>query len=320
VEDRYRWLNITAQPLFREGENTPAFVYSMYQDVTEEREAREALAEYASKQARVAETLQQALLLTPAEDAFPGVRIKTVYEAAWDESLLGGDFYDAFALSEEQVALVVGDVSGKGLQAAAFTAEVKFALRALLREHQDPAEALTRLNQFIADEQRLDGRSEAALVALCAAILNTATGEVSISSGGAEPPLILRHSTRETEGTTIFPLEEIAAFGPLIGMNATGLFSQTNARLTRGDLLLMFTDGLTEARRPTQIRQQGDRLFFGPEGVVETARHAEASSLGTIAETVLGEAKSFAGGKLRDDVCLLIAAFEGAADRSPSPE
>jgi PAS domain S-box-containing protein len=317
-EGRYRWLNVTAQPLFREGSPRPAFVYSVYQDVTEEREAREALSAYATKQARVAETLQEALLLTPAEDAFPGVRIKTVYEAAWDEALLGGDFYDAFALSEEQVALVVGDVSGKGLKAAAFTAEVKFALRALLREHRDPAEALTRLNQFIADSQRLEGRADSALVALCAAVLNTVSGDVTISSGGAEPPLIVRTCTRRTAEASECPPEEVAAFGPLIGMDAGGTFTRTNVRLTRGDLLLMFTDGLTEARRPPQNRRDGDRLFFGPEGVAETARETGEAPVSMIAEAVVTEAKSFAGGKLRDDVCLLVAAFQGRQDTEPT--
>ena len=67
-------------------------------------------------------------------DAFPGLQIAHFYEAAWDEALVGGDFYDLFALRDHKVALVVGDVAGKGLAAASYTAEIKFSLRSLLRE------------------------------------------------------------------------------------------------------------------------------------------------------------------------------------------
>jgi serine phosphatase RsbU (regulator of sigma subunit) len=144
--------------------------------------------------------------------------------------------------------------------------------------------------------------------------MNTATSAVTVSSGGAETPLIVRLSTRNAQETAGNSPEEIMAFGPLIGMTTAGTPSRKNARLTRGDLLLMFTDGLTEARRPSEIRGKDERLFFGPEGVSEIARFTGDGAVSEIAEAVVTKAKIFAGGKLRDDICLLIAAFDGVPD------
>src|SRR5207248_3049167 len=77
------------------------------------------------REQRIAETFQRALLEDIAEDAFNGLAVKTFYVAAWHEAMVGGDFYDIFALPGGAVALVIGDASGKGLQAAERTAEVK---------------------------------------------------------------------------------------------------------------------------------------------------------------------------------------------------
>ena len=116
------------------------------------------LADALRREHLIAETLQRSLLSAPAEDAFPGLRIQTEYEPAWREALIGGDFYDALSLGGNTVALVVGDVTGKGLEAATHTAEVKYALRAILREHPHPAQALGRLNDFLVAGQRAGRR------------------------------------------------------------------------------------------------------------------------------------------------------------------
>ena len=98
---------------------------------------------------KIAETLQRSLLIHVGEQSFPGLSVAPLYEAAWSEAGVGGDFYDAFAVGACQVALVVGDVAGKGLEAAARTAEVKYALRAFLLEYPHPARTLMRLNDFL---------------------------------------------------------------------------------------------------------------------------------------------------------------------------
>ena len=132
-------------------------------DDTARKEEEERLAQAYAQERQIAATFQRALLPEIAEDAFPGLAVATLYEAAWAEAQVGGDFFDAFALDGGRVALVVGDVSGKGLAAAAHTAEVKYALRAFLRETPPPDRALSRLNAFIHDNHRLNGEAEQCL-------------------------------------------------------------------------------------------------------------------------------------------------------------
>ncbi|MBC7808514.1 MAG: PAS domain S-box protein, partial [Akkermansiaceae bacterium] len=154
--------------------------------------------EEARKNERIAETLQRSLLVAPDPARFAGWEVATEYQAAWDEALIGGDFYDAFLLDgaspgdPPRTALVVGDATGKGLQAAQHTAEVKYALRAFLRENPDPAAALARLNELACAGLRLDARAENAYVAVLIVILDPGTGTAICASAGMEPPLILR--------------------------------------------------------------------------------------------------------------------------------
>jgi sigma-B regulation protein RsbU (phosphoserine phosphatase) len=95
--------------------------------------------EYADKNERIAETLQRSMLVAPRPDSFPSIELATDYEAAWDEALVDGNLHDTFALADGKVAFMVGDATGKELEAAAHTAEVKYVLRAYLREKSDPA-------------------------------------------------------------------------------------------------------------------------------------------------------------------------------------
>ena len=258
-----------------------------------ERLQRALLAEY-EKQHHIAETLQRSLLSIPAPDAFPGLSVVPFYQAARDEADIGGDFFDAFALNGERVALVVGDVSGKGLDAASRTSEVKYALRAFLREDASPAEALDRVNDFLLDTQSLDGQSLSSFVCVALGVLELETGALRIASAGAEAPLVLR-----ADGG----VESTAGNGPPLGVTATADYEERPIRLGAGDTVLFVTDGVTEARR--------GRDFFGYEGFMEAARRAAAlGELEALGGAIIREAAQFAGGKLGDDVCLLLARYD----------
>ena len=87
-------------------------------------------------------------------------------------------------LNNDCVALVVGDCTGKGLKAAQYTAEVKYALRVLLREYRHPTPAVRRLNTFILDAQRLDDRDQDAPVCITVAVVDTRTDETFIAAAG----------------------------------------------------------------------------------------------------------------------------------------
>ena len=145
------------------------------------------------RQRRVARSLQRGLLATDVT-AVEGFRIGTVYEPATDDAEVGGDFFDVFDLPDARIGLVVGDVSGKGAEAAALTAQAKYMLRAFASRNPSPASALFHLNNSL--ERALD--EERFATALFATIdPKDRSGQVSVA--GHPFPLIYRAGTGEVE-------------------------------------------------------------------------------------------------------------------------
>jgi len=261
---------------------------------------------------RIAESLQRVLLRSPPSEALPGISLEAFYEAALEESTVGGDSFDAFALSGGRVALVVADASGKGLAAAERVAEIRFAIRAFLYEHRDPRHALSRLNEFVYEVQRLGSRDEGAFATLTLVVLNCATGEAVCLCAGGEPPLALR-----TDGF----VEVLETSGPALGIFAEQRYDAKTVFLEEGDTVLLATDGLTEARRFLRQGSLGYRSgpFLGLEGLKRLAIAAHyvqarsihppdpSASLRHLGRSVFEGARNFAGGTFHDDVCLLIA-------------
>jgi PAS domain S-box-containing protein len=294
----YRWFLSRAVPLLNEDGTLREYI-GMSTNIDAERRAEE-------KQRRIAETLQRSMLITPLEGAFPCLDVKPHYEAAWDEALVGGDFHDAFALAGGRVALVVGDVTGKGLEAASYTTEVKFALRAFLREDADPASALSRLDRFLRDGQLFDRRAIGTFVCLSLAVVDPVGGEAVFAIAGCEPPLIVRAADRRVDAIRAGGLPLGTGFD--VVPDGRRPYEREVVPLAPGDLLVMTTDGITEARAADRSVS-----FFGIEGLVDAVLKAasdgdETASLSDIAAAALDAAKAFAGGGgLNDDVCLLLA-------------
>ena len=204
---------------------------------------------------------------------------------------MGGDFFDAFALSEGKVGLVVGDVSGKGLAAAGRTAEVKYALRAFLHEYQSPEVALSHLNDFICETHRLENDNGETFIILALCVVDTIAGQAVFSSAGAEPTLILR-----ADGTT----ERVEIIGSPLGIQPGATYTAMTMRVASGETVLMATDGITEARHGHE--------FLGIEGMASLAEKAgPTASLMELSQAIYDGARDFANGRLHDDVCLLLA-------------
>ena len=265
-------------------------LFATARDITERRRQQEELAALYEREHRIAESLQRSLLNKPSAGILTGLDVETIYRPAWDEALVGGDYFDVFALDGGRLAFVVGDVSGKGLEAASRTAEIKYTLRAYLREHSDAASALSRLNAFLCEAQAMDAGSDEYFVVMTLAVVEPATGKTQIAVAGSEPPILL-HS----DGT----FEEVPVSGVPLGIAAKANYAGTDLFLGTDDLLLVATDGITEAR-------QG-REFLGNDGMARLAAEAlPLRSLAQIGEAILAGAKSFAAGRLHDDVCLLL--------------
>lgn len=282
-------VDYSAAPLREAGATVGAVV--SFSDITVRREAEALMRAALAHERHVAETLQHTILEDIPEHRFPGLAVASRYLAAWEEAQIGGDFYDAFALDGGKAVFVVGDASGKGLAAAIRTAEVKFALRAFLRQEPSPSLALAMVNDFACAAQRLESRASDAFVALAVAVVEAETGQVWVATAGAEPPLVLR-----VDGT----VESLQTQGVPIGFLPDHAYAPGERILGAGDILLLATDGITEARR--------GKSFLGPEGMGNLAWHAasQTKELGDIAQAVLNGARAFAGGTLHDDACLLL--------------
>jgi GAF domain-containing protein len=255
---------------------------------SEEREALNVLATTAAqalenarrfeRQRSVARSLQQGLLMIEVPDV-KGLQIGTVYEPADAEADVGGDFYDVIDLPDGKVGLVVGDVSGKGAEAAAQTAMVKYMLRAFAIRNAAPGSVLFHLNNALARDL-----AEDRFITLVYATFDPETRTLSLSVAGHPPPMIYRSS----DGS----VEEVLPPGSILGAFEDQNFEVESFEMGTDDIFLAYTDGLTETR-------DGDE-FFGIERVIESFReHAPGGNAHEIARRVFEDAREF--GHVTDD-------------------
>ncbi|THA75423.1 SpoIIE family protein phosphatase [Streptomyces sp. A0592] len=231
--------------------------------------------------------LQQSLL--PAElPAIPGLEARSHYHTA-SPDLLGGDFYDLFPLDDRRWAFFLGDVCGKGPQAASVTSLARYTLRAAALHDADPITVLTTLNTVL-HERYASG--EARYCTAVFGVLQLADGHVDVhlASGGHPPALIQR-----ADGSADYlPTPG----GLLIGILPRAPFAAARARLLPGDTLLLYTDGLTEARTGR------DRELYGEDGLhAFTATQPPAGPQALI--TALSGLLTDFGDGLDDDTALL---------------
>jgi PAS domain S-box-containing protein len=238
----------------------------------------------------IARTLQRSLL--PAElPEIPGVDLAARYLAAGEGNEVGGDFYDCFATGDGGWALVIGDVCGKGAEAAAVTALARYTLRAAVWHSRCPEAVLRELNDALL-RQGLDYRFCTVLYAS----LTPRGGGVSatVATGGHPLPLVLRAGGEvETAGSP----------GTLLGIVREPRFSQETLELGPGDALVLFTDGAIEATPADRAAGPGRLAGF-------LAGFAGTGAAG-IAEAVEREARAAHGGQPRDDVAVVVVRVRG---------
>ncbi|MDQ3957100.1 MAG: SpoIIE family protein phosphatase [Actinomycetota bacterium] len=242
------------------------------------------------RQRSVARSLQEGLLATEMPEMH-ACEAAAVYEPASGEADIGGDFFDVFDLNDGSFAIVVGDVSGKGAEAAAYTAMAKYMLRAFAIRNPQPSSVLYHLNNAL-----VSGFAEDRFATLMYAYFDPEGRKLSVAVGGHPPPLIYRASTDE--------VESVGMHGSIIGAFPDQAFDQGQYTLGPGDVVLAFTDGLVEARRA------GD--FYGKERVEESlARHAPGASAADLTRRVFEDAQAF--GEINDDtvVFALVCRAEG---------
>jgi GAF domain-containing protein len=242
------------------------------------------------RQRRMARSLQQGLLLTELPEV-PHTEVAAVYDPASGEADIGGDFYDVFDLPDGRFAIVVGDVSGKGAEAAARTAMAKYMLRAFSTRNAAPSSVLFHLNNALAHDLE-----EERFATLVYAVLDPRSGRITFGVAGHPPPLIYRHDVPE--------IETIELQGGILGAFEDEQYQQETYQLGSKDLLLVFTDGLIEARSDA-----GE--FYGRKRIEqELLRYGPVLSIPELTSKILNQAKEF--GPLSDDTVVFALRSEGA--------
>jgi sigma-B regulation protein RsbU (phosphoserine phosphatase) len=210
--------------------------------------------------------------------------IGSTYHPALHEARVGGDFYDVFLLPDDRVALLMADVSGKGLSAAMQTAMLRNMLRLIAFEEADPASALIRLNRAIAHYTDPELFVTAFFGLLC-----PATGELQYANAGHDCPLWYRAEHRYCTA--------LDTTGMALGMDPESRYSARRLFLRQGDVLLLYTDGITDAR-------QGEN-FFGRERLEELLGRFADNRPSRIVRFLHREARTYSDSALHDDVALL---------------
>lgn len=239
------------------------------------------------RESRIADVLQRTFV-SPSQLVHKSFDIAQVYASAMEEAQVGGDFYDVIDLGCDRVGLVIGDVSGKGLAAAVHTAMAKYGLRAYLSEGHSPAKALDLLNGTITESTSIE-----TFITLFCGVLDTSTGAMVYASGGHEPALLCTGESYSTLDST----------GPAVGLGIDVGYQDVSVTLQPGNVLLMYTDGVTEARL--------GRSFFGTERLGETLVSCREGNSEQIAKCVHQAAIDFSEGGIKDDIAILVVKAAG---------
>ena len=210
-----------------------------------------------SEQRTIAQTLQHALL----PEALPkirGVETGARYEAGVEGVDIGGDWYDLIALDDHRLLLVVGDVSGRGVRAAATMASLRYAIHAYAAQNDPPATILTKLSKLV------NVGATGQLATILCALVDVEAHELTVTSAGHLPPLLIS----DGKGTFIN-----GAVGVPIGVNTGATYTSTAVSTPRAATLLAFTDGLVERR--------GESIDTGLERLqhAATANHCDLDDL-----------------------------------------
>ncbi len=236
---------------------------------------------------RVAETLQRNLMpRVPA--VVSGLECAALYQPAWDEATIGGDFYDVIPLDERRLGVVIGDFSGKGLAAARHTGVARAAVRLCAFEEPTPSVVLQRVNRFLYRETSSEG-----FTTLFYGVIDREARRITGTNAGNDAVLLWDAQQQE-----VVPLR---AGGPVVGAIADAHYHEEQYPWGPGSALLLCTDGATEARPA----EDGD-CFLGWEGVAALfRRHVGAGSAQVLVQAVHEGILSFCAGRLEDDLALL---------------
>ncbi len=245
------------------------------------------------RERRIAETLQRGLLPDVPSEVI-NFELANFYTPAWREAAIGGDFYDFIELGDSRYGLEIGDVSGKGLEAAVVTAMAKYVLRAYTAEDPEPVVVLERANNAIVKYTPAE-----LFITLVYGLLDTKARRFRYGSAGHEPILLYRavDHTVNYENPT----------GTAAGLIPNESYLTNEVTLGPGDMLMLYTDGLTDARSP-------DGAFLGQEGLARLVLEIADRPAQEFLRLLMRQVRNYTGGEFADDVAVLVVRAKPEGD------
>ncbi len=237
------------------------------------------------RERQIAQTLQRSLL-PPSLPDIPGLEIAARFEPAGDGIEVGGDFFDVFRAPDDEWCMVIGDVCGKGPEAAALTALTRYTIRAAALHQRSPGRVLELLNRAML-EQRQDGRF--ATVLYMRLVVGEDGVRIVAASGGHPLPLLLHRDGR---------VEAVGTGGTLLGVVDTPLLPDADIVLARGETLVLYTDGVIEVRA-------GGKEVFGADELTALLGRSGGLAPEALLERIEDQVLHESGGRPQDDVALL---------------
>lgn len=219
---------------------------------------------------------------------------------AWEPArVVGGDYYDVIPLNKDKLAVCIADVAGKGVSAALLMANVQAAVRAFAAEDVPPSRVCEQINSVLCTNTAPEK-----FVTLFYGVLDAKTRILRYTNAGHPRPVLLR-----VNGKTV----HLENSGALLGVFPNWKYEDSVVELERGDLLMMFTDGITEAEAPS-----GEE--FGEERLIAATKTGLENPLESLQFDVLGHVKEFCKSQMSDDATLLMIAASAARPEEPDRE
>jgi serine phosphatase RsbU (regulator of sigma subunit) len=234
------------------------------------------------QQKSFADTMQRSLL-PRIEPELPGLEVGTVYESSARVDV-GGDVFDFLTLPDGRLAVVLGDVTGHGIEAAADMAMAKFVFRSLTREHPEAGEFLASANEVVAGEIGL-GK----FITLVYVLVDPDSGAVSCANAGHPLPRLVGSDGR---------ILELAAGGLALGIDPGQTYEDVRVPFEPGATLVLYTDGLVERRRGKEL--------YGTERLDEVLARARELPAKQLARAILADCRAFGSGDLTDDCAIVV--------------
>jgi len=241
------------------------------------------------RELEIASSIQQSIL-PQTFPPFPGRADFAIFAEMIPAREVGGDLYDFFLIDDHHLGFVVGDVSGKGVPAAIFMAVTRTVLKATALQGMTPGECLRHVNSVLC----LDNRAEL-FVTIFYGILDTHSGEVAYSSGGHNPPFVLR------DGGEVVALESTG--GTVLGVLENIAYGTKTVRLEPGAAIFLYTDGVTEA-------MDVDGQLFSEARLRELLHGVERNAPQHLVEAVVAAVKRHCGSAAQsDDIAALAITY-----------